>query len=70
MVNRPRRGRPRLEADDPSVRLSFRLPTKQYDALCTRAHDARVNLSEFVRTRLEAPARLRPAKIGDPTGRR
>ena len=50
MSRRP--GRPPLDDADPSIRLGFRLPTKKYDALYARAHDARMSLSEYIRDRL------------------
>ena len=66
MSRRP--GRPPLDDADKTVRMSFRVPTKRFDELCTRAKDARVNLSEFARMQLFG-SRFRPAKIGGPRGR-
>jgi hypothetical protein len=54
MSRRP--GRPPLDDADTTVRMSFRLPTRKYDALCTRAKVARLTLSEFVRVHLAPPA--------------
>jgi len=65
-----RRGRPPLDDSDKTVRMTFRLTTKKYDALYTRAREARMNLSEFVRTRLEpAGGKIRPLQLGGPIRR-
>jgi len=43
------RGRPRLEPDDPSVHVHFRLPSKEYDASQKQANDARLSLPAWLR---------------------
>lgn len=50
-----RTGRPPLDPQDPSIRMGFRVSSKQYDALYVRAKDARMNVSEFIRDRLGLP---------------
>lgn len=44
-----RRGRPPIDATDPSVRVAFRLTSKQYDLAYRRATAARLTLSEYLR---------------------
>ena len=44
-----KRGRRPLDPTDPSVRLSFRLTTKQYDEAYKRATAARLTLAEYLR---------------------
>jgi hypothetical protein len=58
MTRRP--GRPPLNVADPSIHVGLRLPTKQYDALYQRATAARMNVSEFIRSKIEN----RSTKIG------
>ena len=53
------RGRPKLDADDESVRYTVRLPSKQFDATQQQAKDARVSMSEWIRRML---ARAHPPK--------
>ena len=49
----PRRnGRPPLDDHDTSVRVSVRLPSRQYDDLCARAQRDRVQLSDVLRRRI------------------
>jgi hypothetical protein len=48
-------GRPRLDAEDVSVSVHFRLPTKQYDATVQRASQERLTLGDFIRRCLSAP---------------
>ena len=43
------RGRPRLEADEATVNVHFRLTTKQYDASQKRADQARLSLPAWLR---------------------
>jgi hypothetical protein len=50
----PRRGRPPLDRDDPSVSISVRVPSKQYDALCARAGQKGLTLPEMIRRALLA----------------
>jgi len=52
MIRRP--GRPPLDTQDPSVKLTVSVTTKKYDELYARAKAARMNLSEFVRRELRA----------------
>lgn len=44
-----RRGRPRLDPEDVSIRLALRMPTKQYDRVYRVARQQRMTLSQFVR---------------------
>lgn len=60
MSRRP--GRPPLDPTDPSVRLSVRLPAKAYDALYTRAQDARLSFADYLRQQLRARPREEPAR--------
>ena len=56
MSRRP--GRPPLDpAGAAAVRLSISVAPRTYDALTTRAADARVSLSEFVRQQLRDASR-------------
>jgi len=57
MIRRP--GRPPLDAQDPSVKLTVSVTTKKYDELYARAKAARMNLSEFVRRELRAAPPLK-----------
>ena len=52
-----RPGRPPLDPSDPSVQLSFRLTTKQYDLAYTRAAAARLTLAEYLRAAVAADTR-------------
>jgi len=54
-------GRPPLDPADESVRLSFRLTTRQYDLTYKRAADARLTLAEYLR-KLVADAAKRPPR--------
>jgi hypothetical protein len=47
-----RNGRPPLDDTDQSVRISFRVPSRQYDDLCQRAQRERVNISDVIRRHL------------------
>jgi hypothetical protein len=49
-----RRGRPPLDPDDPTVTLSLRLVSKQYDALYARAGHDRRALPDMIRRALAA----------------
>lgn len=42
-------GRPPLDDEDPSVGVSVRMPSKQYDALHARASGERVSVPEIIR---------------------
>jgi len=53
-------GRPPLDPTDPSVRVAFRLTTKQYDQVYHRATASRLTVSEYLRavvTKAAAAAR-------------
>jgi len=52
-----RRGRPPLDATDASVRVAFRLTTKQYDDVYRRAAAARLTLAEYLRAVIAKAAR-------------
>jgi len=52
-MKRPR-GRPSLEPKTPSVDVTVRLSTKQYDTTYAHAHAARLTLSEWIRRALHA----------------
>jgi len=56
-----RRGRPRLDPDDPSVDVRFRLPSKQYDLTHKQATAAKLTLAEWLR-RIVAHAGRPPGK--------
>ena len=49
-----KRGRPPLAADDPSVKMTVRVPATQFDATYTQARDARMSMAEWVRGALKA----------------
>lgn len=44
-----RNGRPPLDDHDPSVAVTFRLPSRQYDELVHRANRDRVSVADAVR---------------------
>lgn len=46
-MNKP--GRPRLDADDATVPVSVRMPSRQFDAMQERAKVARVSIAEQLR---------------------
>lgn len=46
--------RPRLDAQDPSVAVSLRMPSKQLDDLCKRALRAGVSVPEIIRRDLKS----------------
>jgi hypothetical protein len=48
-----RRGRPPLDATDPSVDVSTRLPSKQFDQLSTLAHRHRLTVAALTRRVLQ-----------------
>jgi len=48
----PRRGRPPLDPDGPSINVHLRLSSKQYDALCARASQQRETLLDMIRRAL------------------
>ena len=43
------RGRPRLDAEDPTVQTSLRLPAKQFDATQKQADAARMTMAAWIR---------------------
>jgi len=47
-------GRPRLDPADATINLNFRIPTKQYDALCGEASKQRVSLAALMRSVVSA----------------
>jgi predicted HicB family RNase H-like nuclease len=47
-------GRPPLAPNDPSVRMTVRVPSTQFDATYAAARDARQSVAEFVRGALKA----------------
>lgn len=52
-------GRPPLDDADPSVGVTVRMPSKQFDALAQRALKARVGVPELIRRAL-GPAKKTP----------
>jgi len=50
----PGRGRRPLDDEDPSVPVSFRLPSRQLDDLIERARLERVTVGELIRRSIEA----------------
>jgi hypothetical protein len=46
-------GRPPLDEDDPSVKVSISLPSKQYDAICARALRDHISIPEAIRRELD-----------------
>ena len=53
-----RRGRPPLDAGDPSVQVTIALPSKHFDAFCALARRHQVSVPEIIRQAM----RPRPAK--------
>jgi hypothetical protein len=50
----PRRpGRPPIDPNDPSVKVSISLPSRQYDAFCERARREGVGVPAIIRRELE-----------------
>lgn len=52
-MKRSHPGRPPIDEDDPSVPVSFSLPSKKFDALCRRALREDVSVPEIIRRDLE-----------------
>jgi hypothetical protein len=46
-------GRPPLDPNDPSVRVCFRMPGQQYDALYRRAQQQRTTVGTVIRRSLK-----------------
>jgi len=44
-----KRGRPPLAADDPSMLVQFRLPSKQFDRTQRQAAEARLSTADWLR---------------------
>ncbi len=59
-----RPGRPPLDDDDPSVKVSFSLPSKKFDAICAKATRDQISVPEAIRRAL---TRIKHEKIGEPT---
>ena len=57
--NTPRRGRPRVDVDEPSVTLSIRLAVSHYDQLAKTAHLQDQSLASLARDLLKLPAHLK-----------
>jgi len=57
MMAKHKRGRPPIDATDPSVHVSFRLTTTQYDEAYKRAAAARLTLAEYLRAVVAKAAR-------------
>lgn len=47
-------GRPALDPDDPSVQVGFKMPSKQYAAMCEQAKRERLAWAEWARHVLQA----------------
>jgi hypothetical protein len=45
-------GRPPLDPRHPTVNVTLRMPSNQYEALCRRAEQERCNVTELMRQRL------------------
>jgi hypothetical protein len=46
-------GRPPLDDDDPSVKVSFSLPSRKYDAICAQALRDHISVPEVIRRELD-----------------
>lgn len=57
-----RPGRPPLDASDPSVSVTVRLPSKKFEAMCLRARAERITLATLLRRALERDAEKRISK--------
>jgi hypothetical protein len=49
-------GRPPLDHDDPSVPVSLRMPSKQFEDVCERAKADRMTMAEWIRHMLRSGA--------------
>ena len=56
------KGRPPIDAADPSIQVTFRLPSKQYDLTQKEADRARLPMAGWLR-RLVAEAHRRKPKV-------
>jgi hypothetical protein len=57
------RGRPRLDAADPSVNANFRLPSKQYDLMVKEAERAKLPVAGWLRRMVEEACRRKTTKV-------
>jgi hypothetical protein len=48
-MSEPKRGRPPIANDDPSVGVHLRLPSKQYDSIYERAQRAKTTVPDLIR---------------------
>jgi hypothetical protein len=55
---RRRPGRPPLDRDDPSVAVTFRLPSRRVDLLCQRADRERISVPELIRRGLTSTKKI------------
>jgi hypothetical protein len=53
-MSEPKRGRPPLDSRQPSVPVTVRVPTSQYDEFFQRAQRDRTNVSTVIRRQLSA----------------
>jgi hypothetical protein len=52
-MTRPR-GRPPLDQEDPSVKLTLTIPSKQLDGLCVKAKEQRQTIHDYLRALIKA----------------
>jgi hypothetical protein len=55
-------GRPPLDADDPTVNIHIRIPSKQYDEAFRLASSQKVTVPEMIRRALKAAADKQPSE--------
>jgi hypothetical protein len=68
---RRRKGRPPLDPNDRSVKVSFSVPSHQYDLLYRAASDRRVGVPELIRRWLQLEKKTatgQPSKADGPAG--
>lgn len=58
---RKKPGRPRLDADAPSVSMNIRVPPKHYDRLFQRARQERMAFADYLRKCLRVDGESRKA---------
>jgi hypothetical protein len=58
-MKRTHPGRPPLDDEDPSVGVSFSLPSKKFDELCKRAHREDVSVPEIIRRDIASNKKLK-----------
>jgi hypothetical protein len=56
--HRRRPGRPPLDRDDPSVAVTFRLPSRRVNSLCQRAARERISVPELIRRGLSSKEKI------------